>query len=65
MTKQRDGETRYWSWHKNTKGSGTTDSWDTSATDAQGIRSAWVQGGLFNGSTLIGFCNGEKRTNPD
>ncbi|GAA2579448.1 hypothetical protein GCM10010304_20960 [Streptomyces roseoviolaceus] len=65
VTKQRDGGTHYWSWHKNTKGSGTTDAWDTSATDSQGITSTWVQGGLFSGSTLIGLCNGENRTNPD
>jgi hypothetical protein len=56
VTKQRDGDTHYWSWHHNTKGSGTTDSWNTSATDTQGITSAWVEGGLFDGDKLVGVC---------
>ncbi|MFI9610849.1 hypothetical protein ACIHCM_03925 [Streptomyces sp. NPDC052023] len=65
MTKQRDGSTRAWTWRKNTQGSGTTKAWDTSAADHEGIEYAWVQGGLFNGSTLIGYCNGPSRSNPD
>lgn len=65
VTKQRDGDTHYWTLHKATGGSGTTLSWDTSATDSQGIVSAWIQGELLNGSSLAGLCYGATKTNPD
>lgn len=65
VTKQGDGDIHYWSLHKNTGGSGTTAEWNTSATDSQKIVSAWVRGELYDGSTLVGLCDGEKRTNPD
>lgn len=65
VTKQRDGDIHYWALHKNTGGSGTTATWDTTATDSQGIVSAWVQGELYDGSSVIGLCYGENRVNPD
>ncbi|MFF1683901.1 MULTISPECIES: hypothetical protein [unclassified Streptomyces] len=65
VTQKRDGSNHYWSWHHNTKGSHTTDSWNTSASDSAGIIRAWVQGGLFDGSTRLSVCSGASKSNPD
>ena len=65
VTKQRDGGTHYWTWHHNTQGAGTTGTWNTSATDYEGITSAWIQGGLFDGTTWVGVCYGAKLVNPN
>ncbi|MEV0978124.1 hypothetical protein [Streptomyces sp. NPDC049915] len=65
VTKQRDGDVHYWALHKATGGAGTTLSWNTSATDTQGIASAWVQGELLSGNSLVGLCYGDTKVNPD
>ncbi|MET7843169.1 hypothetical protein ABZT45_32105 [Streptomyces sp. NPDC005356] len=65
VTQRRGEDIHYWSWHHNTKGSDTTDSWDTSASDTAGITTAWIQGGLFDGSTRLSLCTGAKKVNPD
>ncbi|MGX1670541.1 hypothetical protein [Streptomyces sp. NPDC055400] len=65
VTERRGGDIHYWSWHHNTKGSNTTDAWNTSASDTAGITRAWIQGGLFDGSDLLSTCTGTKKVNPD
>ncbi|AJE85643.1 MULTISPECIES: hypothetical protein [Streptomyces] len=64
VTKKSNGDTHAWQWHHNTAGADTTRSWNTTASDTGGIRKAWIQGALFDGSKLVGYCNGGVRPNP-
>lgn len=56
VTKNYAGTVKYWSWHKNTSGNGTTKSWKTYAKDDSGIFDAGIQVGRFEGGTLLNYC---------
>ncbi|MER6180773.1 hypothetical protein [Streptomyces sp. NPDC001652] len=64
VTWQADGEVKYWTWRHYYGGNGGQDYWTTSASDSQGIKYAAVQGGLFEGDSLLQSCLSSKTANP-
>ncbi|MFP3114756.1 hypothetical protein [Streptomyces sp. Iso 434] len=65
VTKSPGGATTTYAWRHNTKGANTTQGWDTSASNSAGIQTAWVEGAIFDGSTLKFTCKGTVRWNPN
>ncbi|MFB7086850.1 hypothetical protein [Streptomyces sp. NPDC056296] len=56
LTKNHAGTVKYWSWHKNTSGNGTSKRWETYAKDDSGIFDVGIQVGRFEGSTMLNSC---------
>ena len=56
LTKNYVGTTKYWSWHANYDGAGVGKSWDTTATDSNGIFDVGVQVARFEGDSLLNSC---------
>ncbi|WP_131764852.1 hypothetical protein [Candidatus Protofrankia californiensis] len=54
MTVTSSGAKHYWPWYGYTTGCGTTYTYNTYATDSNGIQYATVELGVFRGSTLEG-----------
>lgn len=57
ITRKSDGRNHAWPWHRLYAGKGTSESWGTRASDSGGIRLAFVQVGVFEGSTLLQTCS--------
>lgn len=64
VTETTDYKDHNWSWHRVSGGIGNWDSWKTSASDANGIRTARVEVGNFKGSTLVYRCWSQSVFNP-
>ncbi|MGW2821493.1 hypothetical protein ACWC24_10870 [Streptomyces sp. NPDC001443] len=56
ITKNQAGTIKYWAWHANYNGAGSTQSWDTYAHDESGIFDVGVQAARFEGDTLLNSC---------
>ncbi|MDT0478049.1 hypothetical protein RM863_38635 [Streptomyces sp. DSM 41014] len=56
LTQQQSGATRYWQWHSNTDGNGTSKTWYTSAKSDYGIWGFGVEIARFEGDTLLNSC---------
>lgn len=56
VTRRSNGTNHYWSWHELYAGSGTHDSWKTSATDSGGIEKVWEEVAVFEGDSKLGSC---------
>ncbi|WP_351227592.1 hypothetical protein [Streptomyces sp. NPDC002133] len=63
VTRKSNGTNHAWPWKRLHSGSGTSQSWGTSATDNGGIRLAWTQVGVFDGNTLKLMCETAEGTN--
>ncbi|MFD3933270.1 hypothetical protein [Streptomyces sp. NPDC058614] len=64
VTRQSDGSNHYWSWHHLYAGSGTDESWLTTASDSGGIRLVWREIALFEGSSRLTYCATASASNP-
>ncbi|MER6468620.1 hypothetical protein [Streptomyces collinus] len=64
VTWQADGDVHYWPWHHYYGGDGGQDYWQSKATDSQGIKYAAVEGGVFEGDSLLSECFSSKMKNP-
>ncbi|GGQ62799.1 hypothetical protein GCM10010496_27760 [Streptomyces asoensis] len=56
ITKDSTGTIKYWAWHANYNGAGSTQSWDFTATDRGGFFDMGVQVGRFEGDTILNAC---------
>jgi hypothetical protein len=56
VTRRSNGTDHYWSWHSVYSGSGTHDSWLTTATDSGGIKLVWREIAVFEGDSKVGYC---------
>ncbi|WP_460060663.1 hypothetical protein [Streptomyces sp. YKOK-I1] len=56
LTQQESGTTRYWTWHKNTGGNGTTEIWHSTAQSDYGIWGWGVEIARFEGNELMNSC---------
>lgn len=56
LTRRDDGTTHFWPWHAVYSGSGTSNSWSTTATDSGGIRLIQHEVAVFEGDTRLGTC---------
>lgn len=57
ISKDVRGAIKYWPWHSNNDGSGTTKSWTTTAQDGGGLFDVGVQVGRFAGNTMVNNCS--------
>ncbi|WP_201051683.1 hypothetical protein [Streptomyces sp. MBT53] len=64
VTRKSDGSDHYWTWHHLYAGEGTSQTWDTTASDSAGIHTVWRQVGLFEGDSLITSCVTAGESNP-
>ena len=59
VTRRNDGTNHYWPWHAVYSGAGTSDTWNTTASDSGGIRLIWHEVAVFEGDTKLGSCGTE------
>lgn len=63
VTQSPSGTKTTYAWRHNTQGANTTQGWNTSASNSAGIEVAWVEGAIFDGSTLKYTCKGTTKWN--
>ncbi|MER5468065.1 hypothetical protein [Streptomyces sp. NPDC002685] len=56
ITKDANKNYTYWKWHANTDGKGALLSWDTTASDGNGIINVAAEVARFEGDTLLNSC---------
>jgi hypothetical protein len=56
LTKNVNGTIKYWQWHRNDDGAGTSKTWNTTATESTGIFSVGVQVARGVGDTVTNSC---------
>lgn len=56
VSKQHNDARKNWPWRKNTRGSGTTETWNSSASDSSGLFEIGAQIARFEGDRLLNSC---------
>lgn len=56
ISKNVRGTIKYWAWHANLDGPGTTKHWNTTASDSSGLFDIGVQIARFRGNTILNAC---------
>lgn len=56
LSKNVNGKTRNWPWHKNLDGAGTTKTWTSTASDSSGLFEIGVQVATLEGNTIVNSC---------
>ncbi|MGW2488831.1 hypothetical protein ACWCV9_16695 [Streptomyces sp. NPDC001606] len=64
VTRRSDGSDHYWSWHHLYSGGGTSQTWNTKASDTAGIRKVFREVGVFKGTSMLSACATPGEANP-
>ncbi len=56
VSKQYNDARKNWPWRKNTRGSGRSQTWSSSASDSNGLFEIGVQVARFEGNKLLNSC---------
>lgn len=56
ISKNTHGAVKYWSWRTNPDGSGSSKTWNTTASDPSGLFDAGIEAATFSGGSSVNIC---------